>query len=175
MSSELHIWFEAEGLMRYAVEGGEQGEVVELSRAPVIALGPRDEDFVWAPDPAETRYPGKPLRDMTLDDYNVFMYRWFEAAVHAGAMRCANCGKPICDGDDLPDPETWDAILIEKEIVAWMVVHFDCKRWLAKKLKGLQPFELHPRTPPTYDLSQVSVPDAAGEPSGTEEPPGRIP
>lgn len=101
---------------------------------------------------------------MTLDDYNVFLYRWFETAVRQGLMSCAHCGKLILDGDDLPDPDTWDAIFIEKELVAWMLVHFDCKRWLAKKLKGMQPFELSASLAPSLDLSALS-------PDETERPP----
>jgi len=77
------------------------------------------------------------------------------AATAAPEVRCANCGKPILAGDDLPDPDTWDAIFIEKELVAWMVVHFDCKKWLAKKLKGMHPFDLSPSCPPLYDLSDL--------------------
>jgi hypothetical protein len=158
MDDELRTWFEREGMLRYAVVGDESGEVMDDERLPVAALGPRDEDFVLAPDPDRMRYPGKPLGEMSMDDYNVFMYRWLEAAVAAGDVRCYNCGRLIIDADDLPDPETWDAILIEKEIVAWMVVHFDCKKPLPKKLKGLHPFELRPRPAPCYDLSHVSVP-----------------
>ncbi|MGH2485885.1 MAG: hypothetical protein ACRDHE_07735, partial [Ktedonobacterales bacterium] len=56
-----------------------------------------------------------------------------------------------------PDLETWDAIFVEKELVAWMVVHFDCKRWLAKKLKGVNPYELGCAEPPTFDLSAVAA------------------
>lgn len=163
MDDKLRAWFEAEGLMRYAVIGDERGEVTELTRPPVVALGPRDEDFVTAPNPDATGFRGKPLHAMRMEDYNQFMYLWLERAVAAGAVSCANCGKPILAGDDLPDPETWDAIFIEKEIVAWMLVHFDCKKWLAKKLKGVHPFDLEPREPPRYDLSMVEPPPPASE------------
>jgi hypothetical protein len=101
---------------------------------------------------------------MTLDDYNVFLYRWIETAVRQGLFTCAHCGKLILDGDDLPDADTWDAIFVEKELVAWMAVHFDCKRWLAKKLKGMQPFELSASPPPSLDLSALA-------PGETERPP----
>lgn len=158
MKSDLREWFESEGLLRYSVEGDPDGEVVELVRGPVVALGARDEDFVIAPDPARVGYPGPPLDAMQMEDFNDFMFRWLEAAVAAGDASCARCGKLLLAGDDLPDAETWDAILIEKEIVAWMLVHFDCKKLLAKKLKGLHPFDLAPRDPPIYDLSHVSVP-----------------
>lgn len=158
MDDKLRTWFEAEGLLRYAVSGDEQGEVVELSRAPMVAFGPRDDDFVEAPNPDTTGFQGKPLREMVMEEYNQFLYLWLEQAVAAAEVRCANCGKRILPGDDLPDPDTWDALFIEKELVAWMLVHFDCKRWLAKKLKGVHPFDLEPREPPRYDLSRVEVP-----------------
>ena len=155
--SALDAWFEREGLMRYAVQADADGEVIETWRPPLLWLGARDEDFVLVPNPERLGYPGKPLREMTMADFNVFLFRWIEAAVRAGVVRCAYCGRPIQDGDDLPDAETWDAIFIEKEIVAWMVVHFDCKKPLPKKLKGLHPFELHPGPPPHFDLSGLSV------------------
>lgn len=151
MDPNLREWFEQEGMMRYAIQGDEHGEITELACAPVVALGPSDADFVWAPNPDAQGYPGPPLREMTIEDYNAFLFRWFEQAVTAGAVRCANCGKQILAGGDLPDADTWDAIMIEKEIVAWMLVHFDCKKWLAKKIKGLHPFELTPGEPARYD------------------------
>lgn len=156
VEADAWLWFEREGLVRHAVSADATGgQVVEDARAPLVALGPRDEDFVLAPDPDRMRWPGRRIAEMDMDEYNVFMYRWFEAAVAAGIVRCANCGRTIIDGDDLPDPETWDAILIEKELVAWMVVHFDCKKLLAKKIKGMHPFDLHPRPAPEFDLREV--------------------
>ena len=152
----LRAWFEAEGLMRYSVLGDESGEVIEMVRGPLVALGPGDDDFVRAPHPASNCWPGPPLERMAMDDYNVFMFRWFEAAVAAGVVRCAHCGKRILAGDDLPDPDTWDALFVEKELVAWMLAHFDCKRWLAKRLKGLHPFDLSASPPPIFDLSRLT-------------------
>lgn len=154
-------WFEREGYTRVTVSADEHGNVTENALPPVVALGPADADFAWAPLPEANRYPGKPLSEMSAEEYDHFMYRWLEAAVRAGAVRCMQCGKLILDDyADLPDEDTWDAILIEKELVAWMVVHFDCKKPLPKKLKGMNPFDLAPRDPPTYDLSAVDVPDA---------------
>ncbi|MEO7002766.1 MAG: hypothetical protein ABI274_13365 [Ktedonobacterales bacterium] len=155
MDEALRAWCEAEGLMRHAVVGEENGAVSELACGPLVALGSSDNDFYAAPNPDDTGYPGKPLGEMALDDYNTFLFRWLEAAVNAGDGRCAHCGKLLYDAEDMPDPDTWDAIFIEKELVAWMLVHFDCKRWLAKKLKGMQPFELTAHPTPHYDLSQL--------------------
>ena len=83
-----------------------------------------------------------------------------------GGVRCAYCGKTLReaeDGEDLADAETWDAIFIEQALVAWMALHFDCKRWISKKLKGMHPFELLPRPAPRYDLSTL-------DPALTERP-----
>ena len=156
MENDLTAWLEREGLMRYAVRGDEQGNIVEIVSEPLVWLGARDTDFVLPPHPEEARFPGKPLAVMTLDDFNTFMYRWLEEAVRQGTCRCVNCGRQLYDGDDLPDEDTWDAIFIEKELVAWMLVHFDCKKALPKKLKGMHPFELTPGTPPAIDLSHLA-------------------
>jgi hypothetical protein len=161
---ELSEWFEREGLTRRQIEYGESEGMRERVRGPLVALGPSDSDFVRAPHPAVSSWPGKPLSEMSLDDYNVFLFRWFEQAVHQNLVRCAHCGKQILEGDDLPDPDTWDALFIEKDLVAWMLAHFDCKRWLAKKLKGMQPFELSAGDPPQIDLSALT-------PEQTERPP----
>jgi hypothetical protein len=157
VGASLWEWFEREGLVRYAIAADESGAIAEDARAPLVTLGPRDADFVLAPDPDRMHWPGHRLAAMDMDEYNVFLYRWLEAAVAAGIVRCANCGRTIVDGEDLPDPETWDAILIEKELVAWMVVHFDCKKLLAKKIKGMHPFELHPQPAPNFDLREVII------------------
>ncbi len=154
--AELREWFDREGLTRRLIEYSEPEGIIERVCIPLIALGPGDGDFVAAPHPVTCGWPGAPLTAMTLEDYNVFLFRWLEAAVHLGLVRCAHCGKRILDGDDLPDPDTWDAIFIEKELVAWMLVHFDCKRWLAKKLKGMQPFDLPVRPAPHIDLSALT-------------------
>ena len=161
---ELHEWFEREALTRRLIEYSEPGGVSERVCDPLIALSAGDRDFVAAPHPGACGWPGAPLSAMSLDDYNVFLFRWLQAAVRLGLIRCAHCGKLILDGDDLPDPDTWDAIFIEKELVAWMLVHFDCKRWLAKKLKGMQPFDLSASPPPRIDLSALT-------PDETERPP----
>jgi len=169
LTPDLRDWFAEQGLLRAAVEGDETGAIHEVVRGPLVALGAGDDDFALAPHPDLTGYP-RPLRGMSLDDYNVFIFRWLEAAVTAGDIRCARCGKIILPGDDLPDPDTWDAIFIEKELVAWMLVHFDCKRWLAKKLKGMTPFELVPCLPPSYDLSHLTLADTERPAPHDEEP-----
>jgi hypothetical protein len=154
VDDDLLRWFEAEGLVRYAAYGEPDGSVGEVVRGPLVALGPHDADYCLAPHPDRMGYPIKPLRAMTFDDYQAFMMTWFEHAIHAGAVRCANCDKRIrATTPDMADADTWDAIFIEKELVAWMLVHFDCKKALPRQLKGRHPFELEPRPAPWYDLS----------------------
>lgn len=153
MKPDLLEWFASEGLVRYSAYASQDGDVVEKAHPPLVALGPRDEDFVLPPHPDMLRYAGKRLHEMRLQDYNEFLFRWFEAALRAGDVRCANCGRLLRDEPDLPPTDTWDAIFVEKDLVGWMLVHFDCKRWLAKKLKGVQLFDLTPRETPEYMLS----------------------
>src|SRR5262249_37438239 len=97
VDDEQRAWYRRKGLTRYAAPGDEGGDVTEDERPPVVALGPHDDDFIWAPAPQAQGYPGKSLRDMNLDDYNSFIYRWLEAAVRAGDVRCAHCGRLILD------------------------------------------------------------------------------
>ena len=154
VDDDLMRWFEREGLVRYAAYGEPGGTVVEVARGPLVALGPHDADYRQAPHPDQQGYRVKPLAAMAMEDYQAFILSWFEHAVRAGDLRCANCDKDILPTtDDMPDAETWDAIFIEKELVAWMVCHFDCKRLLPRHLKGRHPFELEAPAAPVYDLS----------------------
>ena len=151
--------FQAEGLLRARIVAEPDGHVVEEERPPLVLLGPDDDDAYLPPSPAATGYPGKPLAQMTLDDYHVFLYRWLEAAARADDLRCVYCGKTLRDDDELADEETWDAFLIEKELAAWMAAHFDCKRWISKKLKGMHPFSCPRVSRRLYDLLARSSPD----------------
>jgi hypothetical protein len=170
VDDDLMRWFEAEGLVRYAAYGEPDGTVSESARGPLVALGPHDADFRLAPHPDRLGYRVKPLAAMTLDDYQAFMLSWFEHAIRAGDLRCANCDKPIQPTTpDMPDAETWDAIFIEKELVAWMVCHFDCKRLLPRQLKGRHPFELAPGAAPVYDLSDEIYGAPPPDPSGPDD------
>jgi hypothetical protein len=154
VDDDLLRWFDAEGLVRYAAYGEPGGGVTEVVRGPLVALGPHDADYRLAPHPDRMSYPIKRLRDMTLDDYQAFMMTWFEHAIHAGDVRCANCDRRILEtASDMADADTWDAIFIEKELVAWMIVHFDCKKQLPRHLKGRHPFELEPSPAHLYNLS----------------------
>jgi hypothetical protein len=154
VDDELLRWFDAEGLLRFAAYGDPDGTVVEVTRGPLVALGPHDADYRLAPHPQRMTYRVRPLREMTFEDYQAFMLSWFEHAVRAGEVRCANCDRRILETTpDMADADTWDAIFIEKELVAWMLCHFDCKKQLPRHLKGRHPFELDPGPAPIYDLS----------------------
>ena len=51
MDADLLEWFAAEGLVRYSASAGEDSEVIERIHPPLLALGPRDDDFVLPPHP----------------------------------------------------------------------------------------------------------------------------
>jgi hypothetical protein len=170
VDDDLLEWFEREGLVRYAAYGEPDGTVIELARGPLVALGPRDEDYRLAPHPDHMRYPIKPLATMSMEDYQAFMLSWFEHAVRESEVRCANCDKLILETTpDLPDADTWDAIFIEKELVAWMLCHFDCKKQLPRHLKGRHPFELDPPAAPVYDLADELYGAPVPEPPDAED------
>ena len=154
MDDILLHWFEREGLVRYAAYGEPDGTVTEVARGPLVALGPHDSDFFFAPHPERLGYRVKRLHDMSFDDFQAFMLSWFEHAIREGDARCASCDRVILQtSDDMEDAETWDALFVEKELVGWMLCHFDCKKQLPRQLKGRHPFELAPRPAPAYDLS----------------------
>ena len=76
--------------------------------------------------------------------------RWATRAVDAGLVRCFACDESLRNNDlDVP----WDGIFTSEDLVAWLFIHFDCKRVLKRELKGRDPFELHPRPPEVFDVS----------------------
>jgi hypothetical protein len=169
VDDELLSWFEREGLVRYAAFGEPNGGVTEVTRGPLVALGPYDDDYYLAPHPGRMGYRLKPLSAMSFDDFQAFMLSWFEHAVRAGEARCANCDRRILETtDEMADADTWDAIFIEKELVAWMLCHFDCKKQLPKRLKGRHPFELRPQPAPIYDLADEVYGAPAPEPDDAD-------
>ena len=146
----LLAWFEAHGLCRYAVEGDAGGEIIELIAPPVVMLGPGADEARACPNPDQLGYPGTPLAAMDLTDYHIFLLRWFNRAVDAGTCRCMVC-KQVVSNDNPNEP--WDGIYVEKELVCWLVIHFDCKRGLPREFKGRHPFEVTPQPPASYDVS----------------------
>jgi hypothetical protein len=82
---------------------------------------------------------------MNLDDFNQFVFQWYEQAVTAGLGYCFVCNKLLDTSSEKP----WDAVFVNKELYCWLLVHFDCKRYLSRDLKGRNPFEV-PLSPPEY-------------------------
>ncbi len=152
-------------------------EVKIVVKAPVIALSRAARDARECPDPALFGYPESSLEMMTLDDMHQFVYQWLERAVQAGMGRCFVCNK-VLDKDRVSIPmgndasasssaqpigkeaatmngaatKPWDAVFVTTDIFCWLLVHFDCKRYLSRDLKGRHPFEIVPQPPEFFDL-----------------------
>lgn len=159
MRNELLSWFAREGLLLTDVvyspeneqfdDGDEEKQEVKITvKAPVIALSRVSDDFRECPDPVLFGYPESSLDMMTLQDMNQFVYEWFEQAVKASMARCFVCNRVLDMGSEQP----WDAVFVTKDIYCWLVVHFDCKRYLARDLKGRHPFEVSTREPEFFDM-----------------------
>lgn len=152
MRNELLAWFDREGLLLTNVissgEDPEHDEVKITVRAPLLALSRASHDFRECPDPVLFGYPEPSLDMMNLDDMHQFVYTWFERAVEAGMARCFVCNKVLNMGEEQP----WDAVFVTIDISCWLLVHFDCKRYLNRDLKGRHPFELTAPPPEFFDL-----------------------
>ncbi len=152
MRNELLSWFAREGLLLtnavIASDDGEQDEIKITVKAPIIALSRASHDFRECPDPVLFGYPETSLDMMTLDDMHSFVYQWFEKAVEVGMARCFVCNKVLDMGDEKP----WDAVFVTTELYCWLVVHFDCKRYLNRDLKGRNPFEVTTHPPEFFDM-----------------------
>jgi hypothetical protein len=143
-------WFEQQHLLRMRVVAEDAEQIVEEMRAPMVLLSAREEDARAAPNPDALGYPEKRLSEMTLNDFHVFILRWATRAVDAGLVRCFACNETLRNNDlDVP----WDGIFTSEDLVAWLFIHFDCKRLLKRELKGRDPFELHPQPPEVFDVS----------------------
>src|SRR5215471_4609670 len=152
MRNELLAWFAHEGLLLQKVttsaDDPEHDEVKVIVKAPIIALSKNREDFRECPDPVLFGYPESCLDIMNLDDFHYFVYQWFEKAVAAGIGRCFVCNQVLDIGTEKP----WDAVFVTKELYCWLLVHFDCKRYLSRDLKGRNPFEVPLHQPEFFDL-----------------------
>jgi len=62
--------------------------------------------------------------------------------------RCFVCDQALDMGTEKP----WDAVFVTKEWYCWLLVHYDCKRYLARDLKGRNPFEVTLRPPEFFDM-----------------------
>lgn len=152
MRNELLTWFAREGLLLHDVvlsaEDPEHDEIKVTVKAPIIALSRACDDFRECPDPVLFGYPESCLEMMNLDDFHSFILQWFEQAIAAGMARCFVCNRAL----DMSTEKPWDAIFITNELLGWLLVHFDCKRYLSRDLKGRNPFELTPHPPEFFDL-----------------------
>jgi hypothetical protein len=143
-------WFEQQHLLRMRVVAEDAEQITEEMRAPMVLLSAREEDARAAPNPDALSYPEKRLSEMTLNDFHAFILRWATRAVDAGLVRCFACDETLRNNDlDVP----WDGIFTSEDLVAWLFIHFDCKRLLKRELKGRDPFELHPQPPEVFDVS----------------------
>ncbi len=152
MRNELLSWFAREGLLLtdavLASSDGEEDEIKITVKAPIVALSRVSSDFRECPDPVLFGYPEESLDMMLLDDMHQFVYQWFEQAVVAGVARCFVCNRVLA----LEDEKPWDAVFIATELYCWLVVHFDCKRYLNRDLKGRNPFEVTTHPPEFFAL-----------------------
>ncbi|MGH2479883.1 MAG: hypothetical protein ACRDHW_09535 [Ktedonobacteraceae bacterium] len=152
MRNELLDWFAREGLLLQSVAAGsddpEDAEVKVVVRAPIIALSRHRDDFRECLDPLHFGYPEHCLELMNLDDFHQFVLQWFERAVAAGLGRCFVCNKLL----DLSGEKPWDAVFVSEGWYCWLLVHFDCKRYLSRDLKGRNPFEVPLQQAEFFDL-----------------------
>jgi hypothetical protein len=149
MRKEFLAWFEREGLLLTSASSSgddpEHDEVKITIKAPLVALSRANQDFRECPDPVLFGYPESSLDMMVLQDLHEFVLDWFEKAVAAGMARCFVCNKVL----DTSNTKPWDAVFVSSPLYCWLVVHFDCKRYLNRDLKGRNSFEVV-ATPPEY-------------------------
>jgi hypothetical protein len=152
MRNELLSWFAREGLLLtdavLAAPDEEEDEIKITVKAPIVALSRISSDFRECPDPVLFGYPYSCLDMMLLDDMHQFVYQWLERAVMAEKARCFVCNRVLDMGGERP----WDAVFVRTEIYCWLVVHFDCKRYLNRDLKGRNPFEVTTQSPEFFDM-----------------------
>lgn len=152
MRNELLSWFAREGLLLYNVTSSaddpEYDEVKVSVKAPVLALSRASEDFRECPDPILFGYPQSCLEMMNLEDFHAFVLQWFERAVVARMARCFVCNQLL----DMETEKPWDAVFVSQDMYCWLLMHFDCKKYLSRDLKGRNPFEVEAHPPEFFDL-----------------------
>lgn len=152
MRNELLAWFAREGLLLSDVitgaEDPEHDEIKVTVKAPLIALSRASHDFRECPDPVLFGYDESCLEMMNLDDMHDFVYDWLERAVAAHLAHCFVCNTML----DLDAEQPWDAVFVSTPLYCWMLVHFDCKRYLNRDLKGRNPFEVTTHPPEFFDM-----------------------
>lgn len=153
IASDLLEWFLDHHLCRIAISASIDGSTSEKIAPPVVLFGSTDSDVRCCPHPATMGYTAKDLADMELNDYHIFMLRWLTKAIDAGLCSCIVCHKQLTNTDPA---SPWDGIFVERELVCWMLIHFDCKRGLPREYKGRHPFDLHPKEAETLNISEVN-------------------
>jgi hypothetical protein len=152
MRKELLDWFAREGLVLTSAsivgDDPEHDEVKISVSGPVLALSRACHDFRECLDPSLFGYPESYTDKMTLDDMHQLVLVGFEKAVAAGVARCFVCNQLL----DMSNEKPWDAVFVTTEIYCWLVVHFDCKRYLNRDLKGRNPFEIIAHPPELFDI-----------------------
>ena len=152
MRNELLSWFEREGLLlsdvAMASQDAENDEIKVIIKAPVLALSRASSDFRECPDPVLFGYPAGCLEAMELEDMHEFIYQWFENEVMAEMGRCFVCNKLLDMGSERP----WDAVFVTEQFYCWLLVHYDCKRYLNRDIKGRNPFEVATQPPEFFDM-----------------------
>jgi hypothetical protein len=151
MRNELLAWFAREGLLLSSVltsADDPEDEIKVTLKTPVLALSRASDDFRECPDPVIFGYPESSLDMMTLDDMHVFVFSWFEEAVAANMAYCFVCNQLLDTGTEKP----WDAVFVSDPLYCWLLVHFDCKRYLNRDLKGRNPFEITAHAPELFDM-----------------------
>jgi hypothetical protein len=152
MRNELLSWFAREGLVLTSVsimaDDPAHDEIKVSLRAPLVALSRASYDFRECPDPVVFGYPEASLDMMVLDDMHQFVYTWYERAVAAGMARCFVCNELLTIAEEKP----WDAVFVTDPFYCWLLVHFDCKRYLNRDLKGRHPFEITAAAPEMFDM-----------------------
>ena len=152
MRNELLSWFARESLVLTSVsivaDEPEHNEIKVSLRAPLVALSRASNDFRECPDPVVFGYPESSLALMVLDDMHQFVYSWYERAVAAGMARCFVCNELLT----IPEEKPWDAVFVTDPLYCWLLVHFDCKRYLNRDLKGRHPFEISASAPEMFDM-----------------------
>ena len=151
MRNELMAWFAREGLLLSSVLSGAddpQDEVKVILKPPLVALSRASADFRECPDPVLFGYPEDSLELMELEDMHEFVLEWFGQAVAEGMARCFVCNRVLETGPEKP----WDAVFVTSDIFCWLVVHFDCKRYLNRDIKGRHPFEITAPPPEFFNM-----------------------
>ncbi len=155
MRNELLSWFMREGLVlstaTLASDDPEHDEIKIAIKAPIVALSRANHDFRECPDPIVFGYPEASLDMMVMDDMHQFVFTWLEKAIEASMGRCFVCNQLL----DMSDEKPWDAVFVTTEIYCWLLVHFDCKRYLNRDLKGRNPFEVTAYQPEFFDLRLI--------------------